>query len=96
MLPEGAEKNLSCQDVEDLRSDPLFFDAGGFIFEQLPGEIVFVPSAWHHQVHNEVRLIIIVKLHACLGLHHLDQSQLDEFFQFQQSCEFNGWANGGL
>lgn len=56
MLPEAAERGLStnAEDIVDVRTDPLFSEAGGFTFEQLPGEVVFVPTAWFHQVQNSV------------------------------------------
>ncbi|KAI6176867.1 JmjC domain-containing protein 4 [Aphelenchoides bicaudatus] len=54
MLPEHAELKLSTDpdNITDLPADPLFFEAGGFIFEQFPTDIVFVPTGWFHQVHN--------------------------------------------
>lgn len=61
MLPEGGELNLSAgpDNIIDLRSDPLFFEAGGFVFEQVLGEIVFVPTGWYHQVHNSVSSSVV-------------------------------------
>lgn len=82
MLPEGCELNLSTEpdNVTDLRSDPLFYKAGGFIFEQLSGEIVFVPSGWYHQVHNEVIFFSIFTVNNLfLGFYYFNKSQLVEF-----------------
>ncbi|GMS89758.1 hypothetical protein PENTCL1PPCAC_11933 [Pristionchus entomophagus] len=56
-IPRGEERrfmekgNLIC----DLRErKEKFEEAGGFTLHQEAGEIVFVPSNWHHQVHNLV------------------------------------------
>lgn len=43
--------------VEDIRQHrDRWADAGVIEFIQEPGEIVFIPSGWYHQVHNLVRL----------------------------------------
>ncbi|CAD5221807.1 unnamed protein product [Bursaphelenchus xylophilus] len=53
MIPKTVTKirNVHLEDIEDIRK----FDwksVGGIEFEQIRGEIVFVPSGWYHQVHN--------------------------------------------
>ncbi|KAI6215235.1 JmjC domain-containing protein 4 [Aphelenchoides besseyi] len=55
MLPEGAEKQLDGYESEtiDLRENQQFVKAGGFVFWQFPGDLIFVPSGYYHQVHNE-------------------------------------------
>ncbi|KAI6188364.1 JmjC domain-containing protein 4 [Aphelenchoides besseyi] len=55
MLPEGTEKQLDGYETEtiDLRENPEFIKAGGFVFWQFPGDLIFVPSGYYHQVHNQ-------------------------------------------
>ncbi|GMR42773.1 hypothetical protein PMAYCL1PPCAC_12968, partial [Pristionchus mayeri] len=54
-VPRGEERRFMHNGnlVNDLREKPeKFEEAGGFTLYQESGEIVFVPSNWHHQVHN--------------------------------------------
>lgn len=65
MMPPGSEEFFKCTSsesgyVEDIRCfQDLFDQAKVFTFIQEPGEIVFVPSNWYHQVHNLVDTISI-------------------------------------
>ena len=34
----------------DMKTYPMFDKAASIMFEQLPGEILFIPSGWFHQV----------------------------------------------
>lgn len=58
-VPIGNEEYFKiCRDtyVRDIRTMPDKWEAAKIIsFIQEPGEIVFVPSNWYHQVHNLVR-----------------------------------------
>ncbi|KAF1762230.1 hypothetical protein GCK72_010492 [Caenorhabditis remanei] len=58
MMPPGKEHFFKCNFsesgfVEDIRDFPNLFEQAEVVtFIQEPGEIVFVPSNWYHQVHN--------------------------------------------
>ncbi|EGT34798.1 hypothetical protein CAEBREN_22749 [Caenorhabditis brenneri] len=58
MMPPGSEELFKCTSsesgyVDDIRKFPDLFEQAKVIsFVQEPGEIVFVPSNWYHQVHN--------------------------------------------
>lgn len=43
----------------DLTKYPRFKKAVSIVFEQLPGEILFIPSGWFHQVHTASRKTVI-------------------------------------
>lgn len=61
LLRRGNEKHFSIgneQFVDDIRKyKDRWIDAGVIEFVQEPGEIVFIPSGWYHQVHNLVCFI---------------------------------------
>ena len=47
--------DINSEDVRDPEKYPDFAKLSKkFIITQNPGEIIFVPSGWHHQVHNMV------------------------------------------
>ncbi|CAD5215844.1 unnamed protein product [Bursaphelenchus okinawaensis] len=54
MLPKAVTKigNNLLEEIEDIRKED-WKSVGGIEFEQIRGEIVFVPFGWYHQVHNE-------------------------------------------
>ena len=57
----------------DLKKYPLFKKSFSILLEQLPGEMLFIPSGWFHQVStqihtgiNECNVIISLYNYACI------------------------------
>uniref|UniRef100_A0A1I8ISJ6 Jumonji domain-containing protein 4 n=1 Tax=Macrostomum lignano TaxID=282301 RepID=A0A1I8ISJ6_9PLAT len=65
LLPPGQEKKLLCRnrlpwDLGECSSETLS-SLSGIRLLQEPGDVLFVPSGWHHQVAN---------LEACISINH--------------------------
>ncbi|KAK2146535.1 hypothetical protein LSH36_601g00011 [Paralvinella palmiformis] len=43
----------------DMETYPMFDKAASIMFEQLPGEILFIPSGWFHQAYNDEETLAI-------------------------------------
>ncbi|KAK2168338.1 hypothetical protein LSH36_18g11053 [Paralvinella palmiformis] len=43
----------------DMKTYPMFDNAASIMFEQLPGEILFIPSGWFHQAYNDEETLAI-------------------------------------
>ena len=55
--------DINSEDIRDPEKYPGFAKLEKkFIVTQNPGEIIFVPSGWHHQVHNMVTEFICLDL----------------------------------
>ena len=60
----------------DCRSLPQSTLAKAIVCETLPGQVLFVPSSWHHQVHNLDELVISINHNwslPCIVEHMFDE-----------------------